>query len=56
MNDFTVYLRQDGRERLKSLFGVSDSYLSQCFHFKINGMRARKLRQYAVNMEGAIVV
>lgn len=43
-------------KKLEEKFNVCKSYVSQSMHFKINSLKARQIRDFAVNGLGFIVV
>ncbi len=44
-----IYLHGEKRKELRSLFGISESMLSQALNFHRNSIRSRRIRSYAVN-------
>lgn len=51
-----IILGKSARDTIKKFFGVSDSYVSCCLHFKINSLKARRIRREAVNFGKAVIV
>lgn len=52
---FYPLLRGDYK-KIEEQFDVCKSYVSQAMHFKINTLKARRIRDYAVNTLGFLVV
>ena len=51
-----IYLSKTARDTIKKLYGVNDSYVSCCLHYKINSLKARRIRRHAVNFCKAVVI
>lgn len=49
-------LNRGDYKKLEEKFEVCKSYISQSMHFKINSLKARKIRDYAVNSLGFVMV
>lgn len=55
METKAIYLKTDARRKLKAMFKVSETVLSESLHFKRNSIRNRRIRSVAVNMFGGII-
>lgn len=49
VKDEWIYLRGEKRKEVLSLFGISESTLSQALNFHRNSIKSRRIRSIAVN-------
>lgn len=52
MEERAIYMKKEERRRLKEMFGVSETVLSETLHFKRNSVKNRRIRSAAVNIFG----
>lgn len=52
METRAIYMTTENRRKLKDMFGVSNTILSESLHFKRNSVKNRRIRSAAVNVFG----
>lgn len=48
-------MKKEDRRKLKEMFGVSETIISESLHFKRNSVNNRKIRSAAVNLFNGIL-